>query len=130
MCIGIRKISICSRCICNISTVSGLLLQLLLKMCLRVGAFFRSLLLFHLVVCILYTICFFIHLHDDYQSTIRKRIVWGICMFNCITLAAFFMFYSVSKSLKTLKQFFSIKSFGSTKYLSYVITHLFFQEIS
>ena len=69
LCIGIRKISICSRCICNIITVSGLLLQLLLKMCLRVGAFFRSLLLFHLVVCILY-IMFFLNI---YMMNIRHH---------------------------------------------------------
>ncbi len=74
MCIGIRKISICSRCICNISTVSGLLLQLLLKMCLRVGAFFRLLLLFHLVVCILYIICFCIHLHDEYHAPLEREL--------------------------------------------------------
>ena len=72
----IRKISICSRCICNISTVSGLLLQLLLKMCLPVGAFFRSLLLFHLVVCILYIICLCIHLHDEYHAPL-ERVLFG-----------------------------------------------------
>ena len=74
MCIGIIKISICSRCICNISTVAGLLLKLLLKTCLRVGAFFRSLLLFHFVVCILYIICFCIHLHDEYHAPLEREL--------------------------------------------------------